>query len=61
MLGKISGLAAPVFDSVADIVGAITISGPIIRMPREQCESWVDLLVGYAEQVTRTIGGRIPH
>ena len=26
-----------------------------------QCEAWVDLLVGYAEQVTRTIGGRLPH
>jgi DNA-binding IclR family transcriptional regulator len=56
-----SGLSAPVFDSAADLVGAITISGPTIRMPQEQCEAWVDLLVGYAEQVTRTIGGRIPH
>ena len=56
-----SGLSAPVFDSAADIVGAITISGPTLRMPQEHCESWVDLLVGYAEQVTRTIGGRIPH
>jgi DNA-binding IclR family transcriptional regulator len=56
-----SGLSAPVFDSAADIVGAITISGPTIRMPLAQCEAWVDLLVGYAEQVTRTIGGRIPH
>jgi DNA-binding IclR family transcriptional regulator len=56
-----SGLSAPVFDSAADIVGAITISGPTIRMPREQCEAWIDLVVGYAEQVTRTIGGRIPH
>ena len=49
------------FDSAGDIVGAVTISGPTMRMPREQCEEWVDLLVGYAEQVTRTIGGRIPH
>ena len=56
-----SGLSAPVFDSAADIVGALTISGPTLRMPREQCEEWVDLLVGYAEQVTRTMGGRIPH
>ena len=56
-----SGLSAPVFDSAGDVVGTVTISGPTIRMPREQCEAWVDLLVGYAEQVTRTIGGRIPH
>jgi DNA-binding IclR family transcriptional regulator len=55
-----SGLSAPVFDSAGDVLGALTISGPTIRMPREQCEAWVELLVGYAEQVTRTIGGRIP-
>jgi DNA-binding IclR family transcriptional regulator len=55
-----SGLSAPVFDSAGDVLGALTISGPTIRMPLKQCEAWVDLLVGYAEQVTRTIGGRMP-
>jgi len=55
-----SGLSAPVFDAAGDILGAITISGPTVRMPEAQCESWIDLLVGYAEQVTRTIGGRLP-
>ena len=54
-----SGLSAPVFDSSGEIVGALMISGPTLRMPRQQCEAWVDLLVGFAEQVTRTIGGRI--
>jgi DNA-binding IclR family transcriptional regulator len=54
-----SGLSAPVFDASGEIVGALMISGPTLRMPREQCEAWVDLLVGFAEQVTRTIGGRI--
>lgn len=54
-----SGLSAPVFDSSGDILGALMISGPTLRMPRQKCEEWVDLLVGYAEQVTRTIGGRI--
>lgn len=58
--GSASGLSAPVFDSAGDILGALTISGPTIRMPREQCEAWIDLLVGCAEQVTRTIGGRVP-
>jgi DNA-binding IclR family transcriptional regulator len=55
-----SGLSAPVFDSAADILGAVTISGPTLRMPRQRCEEWVDLLVGYAEQITRTLGGRAP-
>jgi len=47
-------------DSAGDIVGAVTISGPTLRMPLRQCEAWVDLLVGYAEQITRTLGGRPP-
>ncbi|WP_460696397.1 IclR family transcriptional regulator [Nocardia thraciensis] len=55
-----SGLSAPVFDASGDVVAAVTISGPTIRMPQAQCEAWVDLLVGYAEQITRTIGGRLP-
>ncbi|MGV0741725.1 IclR family transcriptional regulator [Mycolicibacterium sp. XJ870] len=55
-----SGLSAPVFDSAGDILGALTISGPTVRMPRKQCEEWVDLAVGYAEQITRTLGGRPP-
>lgn len=55
-----SGLSAPVFDSAGDILGALTISGPTLRMPQRQCEEWVDLLVGYAEQITRTLGGRTP-
>jgi DNA-binding IclR family transcriptional regulator len=56
-----SGLSAPVFDAAGDILGAITISGPTIRMPHERCEEWVDLAVGHAEQVTRTLGGHLPH
>lgn len=53
-----SGLSAPVFDSSGEVIGALMISGPTLRMPRAKCEQWVDLLVGYAEQVTRTLGGR---
>jgi DNA-binding IclR family transcriptional regulator len=55
-----SGLSAPIFDAAGRVVAALTISGPTLRMPLAQCEAWVDLLVGYAEQVTRTLGGRIP-
>lgn len=55
-----SGLSAPVFDSAADVIGALTISGPTLRMPLSQCEEWVDLLVSHAEQITRTLGGRYP-
>jgi DNA-binding IclR family transcriptional regulator len=55
-----SGLAAPVFDSAAELVGALAISGPTFRIPRSRCEEWVELLVAAAEKVTRTLGGRYP-
>jgi len=56
-----SGLAAPVFDSAAELVGALALSGPTFRMPRERCEEWIDVLVSRANQVIRTLGGRRPH
>jgi DNA-binding IclR family transcriptional regulator len=55
-----SGLAAPIFDSATQLVGALAISGPTIRMPLSRCEEWVDLLLSYAEKLTRTLGGRYP-
>ncbi|EQD84285.1 IclR family transcriptional regulator [Saccharopolyspora erythraea NRRL 2338] len=55
-----SGLAAPVFDSAGDLVGALMIQGPTLRMPAEKCVEWVDTLVEHAEQITRAIGGRYP-
>ena len=55
-----SGLSAPVFDSSAGLVGAVTISGPTLRMPREVCEGWVETLLQTAERMTRIIGGRFP-
>ncbi len=55
-----SGLSAPVFDSAAGLVAAVTISGPTMRMPRERCESWIEPLLDAAERMTRLIGGRFP-
>jgi DNA-binding IclR family transcriptional regulator len=55
-----SGLSAPVFDSAAALMGAVTISGPTLRMPRETCETWVEPLLATAEHMTRLIGGRFP-
>jgi DNA-binding IclR family transcriptional regulator len=55
-----SGLAAPVFDSGAELVGALGIAGPRLRLPRERLDGWVDTVVAHAEQVVRTLGGRHP-
>lgn len=55
-----SGLAAPVFDAAAELVGAVSVQGPTLRMPYEQCVEWVDPVVEHAERITRALGGRFP-
>lgn len=55
-----SGLSAPVFDHAGAVTAALTISGPTIRLTRERCEQYVELLVGAADRLTRTLGGRPP-
>jgi DNA-binding IclR family transcriptional regulator len=55
-----SGLAAPVFDSAGDLMGALMVHGPTLRLPYEKCVDWVDLVVEHAERITRAVGGRYP-
>ncbi|AGF71163.1 IclR family transcriptional regulator [Corynebacterium halotolerans] len=55
-----AGMSAPVFDSTGTLVGAVTISGPTLRMPYEVCAGWVEDLLSTAERMTRLIGGRFP-
>ncbi|MEQ3550125.1 IclR family transcriptional regulator [Pseudonocardia nematodicida] len=55
-----SGLAAPVFDHAGEVAAALTVSGPTIRLSRQRCEQWVDVLVDQADRLTRTLGGRPP-
>jgi DNA-binding IclR family transcriptional regulator len=55
-----SGLAAPVFDPHGSLVGALTVMGPTLRMPRETCEGMVDAVVTTADSITAALGGRKP-
>ncbi|MEV1293657.1 IclR family transcriptional regulator [Pseudonocardia sp. NPDC049635] len=55
-----SGLSAPVFDHSGAVTAALTISGPRIRLTPQRCAEQVEPLVGAAEQLTRTLGGRPP-
>lgn len=55
-----SGLSAPVFDARARITSAVSINGPVFRMPREVCEEWIEPVVDAAERITRLLGGRFP-
>jgi DNA-binding IclR family transcriptional regulator len=55
-----TGLAAPVFTSMGDLAGALSVSGPSLRVTAEKCQAWIEPLVAAAEQATRLIGGRLP-
>lgn len=55
-----TGLAAPVFNSMGDLMGALSVSGPSLRVTSEKCQAWIEPLVAAAEQATRLIGGRLP-
>lgn len=55
-----SGLSAPVFDARARITSAVSINGPVFRMPREVCEEWIETVADAAERITRLLGGRFP-
>lgn len=56
-----TGVAAPVFDSHGHVLGALMISGPSFRFSPELAARWADNVVGAADQVTRTLGGRLPY
>jgi DNA-binding IclR family transcriptional regulator len=55
-----TGLAAPIFDSMGELMGALSVSGPSIRVTAAKWPEWVDPLAGAAEEATRLIGGRLP-
>lgn len=51
-----SSLAAPVFNTDGNLAGAITLSGPSIRMTEDQIEKWVDLIVETAGYLSSRLG-----
>lgn len=55
-----TGLAAPIFDANGDVMGALSVSGPSLRVTATKWPEWVDPLAAAAEQATRLIGGRRP-
>lgn len=53
---EIAALAAPVF-SAAGLKGVIAVSGPATRFQDESVEAWKKILLGSAQQLSRTLGG----
>lgn len=51
-----SSLATPVFGADGNLAGAMTLSGPSIRMTAEQVEKWIDLIVETAGYLSNRLG-----
>lgn len=54
------GLSAPVFDAQAELIGAVSVIGPTVRISALQLQEWVPTVVSAAETATRMVGGRLP-
>ena len=49
-------LAAPLFATSGDIVGALSLSGPTVRFSQEALPAMIDAVVGTARRISRALG-----
>ncbi len=54
-------VAAPVYNERAEVLGAISVAGPVTRLPDERIKQLGPLVSQVAEDLTRRLGGRWPH
>jgi IclR family acetate operon transcriptional repressor len=54
-------VAAPVYDEHAEALGAISLAGPMSRLPDARIKQLGPLVSKMAEEITRRVGGRWPH
>ncbi len=52
-----AGLACPVFGSNGNLIGALSLSGPIDRFTAENVETMIPLLLAAAKKLTLVFGG----
>lgn len=55
---EVSGIAAPVRDASGDVVAALSINGPAIRLPQARLRALLPTLMEAADQCSRTLGHR---
>jgi IclR family transcriptional regulator, acetate operon repressor len=54
-------VASPIYDEHADVLGAISLAGPVSRLPDTRIKQLGPLVAHTAEEITRKVGGRWPH
>lgn len=54
-------VASPIYDEHAEVLGAISLAGPVSRLPDTRIKQLGPLVAHTAEEITRKVGGRWPH
>src|SRR5512144_113303 len=54
-------VASPIYDEHAETLGAISLAGPVSRLPDARIKQLGPVVAHIAEDITRTVGGRWPH
>jgi len=54
-------VAAPIYDEHAETLGALSLAGPLSRLPDDRIKQLGPLVAHTAEELTRRLGGRQPH
>ncbi|HEY5366541.1 MAG TPA: IclR family transcriptional regulator C-terminal domain-containing protein [Casimicrobiaceae bacterium] len=54
-------VASPIYDEHAEMLGAISVAGPLSRLPDARIRELGPVVAHKAEEITRQIGGRWPH
>jgi DNA-binding IclR family transcriptional regulator len=52
----LNAVAAPVYDASAEVVAALSVSGPAYRLPGAQLEEIAKVTIGAAEVISRRLG-----
>ena len=54
-------VASPIYDEHAEVLGAISIAGPVSRLPDARIRQLGPVVAHVAEEITQKVGGRWPH
>lgn len=54
-------VASPIYDEHAESLGAISLAGPVSRLPDPRIKQLGPIVAHIAEEITRKLGGRWPH
>jgi len=54
-------VASPIYDEHAEVLGAISLAGPVSRLPDSRIKQLGPIVAHIAEDITKKLGGRWPH